>query len=203
MELVFDNGEGKAPGEFAKYPEISIKRQGHPGWPVELYPHARAAAARTPTCFSALASVPAVTPSSSRATISRLIEAKPGELLELIEERRRISRLQGAPPRDRAAHGPHAGESRPPADLREEVSKQLESLKRQAKKAEKFTALRDAERAYREQPGPALAQVRRTAPVPPRLLARARNPAGLAGEDHTEPNTGDNSARSRTCCGKR
>ncbi|MCF7968113.1 MAG: AAA family ATPase, partial [Methylococcaceae bacterium] len=27
VELVFDNGEGKAPGEFAKYPEISIKRQ--------------------------------------------------------------------------------------------------------------------------------------------------------------------------------
>jgi chromosome segregation protein len=27
VELVFDNGEGKAPGEFASYPEISIKRQ--------------------------------------------------------------------------------------------------------------------------------------------------------------------------------
>ncbi|HAZ41575.1 MAG TPA: hypothetical protein DCY52_04820, partial [Methylococcaceae bacterium] len=36
-------------------------------------------------------------------------------------------------------------------DLREEVSKQLESLKRQAKKAERFTTLKDQEHLLKEQ----------------------------------------------------
>ncbi|MGI9214073.1 MAG: AAA family ATPase, partial [Methylococcaceae bacterium] len=37
VELIFDNSEGKAPGEFAQYKEISIKRQvGRDGQSVYL-----------------------------------------------------------------------------------------------------------------------------------------------------------------------
>jgi len=83
--------------------------------------------------------------------ISRLIEAKPAELCELIEEAAGISKYKERRHETELRMG-HTQENLDRLmDLREEVGKQLESLKRQAKKAEKYTALKDEERGYREQ----------------------------------------------------
>ncbi|WP_255211062.1 AAA family ATPase, partial [Methylogaea oryzae] len=68
VELVFDNSEGDAPGEFADYAQISVKRQVTRDASRPISSTTPAAAARTsPTSSSAPASARAATPSSSRA----------------------------------------------------------------------------------------------------------------------------------------
>ena len=152
VELVFDNAQGKAPGEFAKYPEISIKRQvARDGQSTYILNGTRCRRKDITDLFLGTGLGSRSYAIIEQGTISRLIEAKPAELRELIEEAAGISRYKERRHETELRMG-HTQENLDRLlDLREEVGKQLESLKRQAKKAEKFTALRDEERTYREQ----------------------------------------------------
>ncbi|RQW82110.1 MAG: chromosome segregation protein SMC, partial [Methylococcus sp.] len=152
VELVFDNAQGKAPGEFAKYPEISIKRQvARDGQSTYSLNGTRCRRKDITDLFLGTGLGSRSYAIIEQGTISRLIEAKPAELRELIEEAAGISRYKERRHETELRMG-HTQENLDRLlDLREEVGKQIESLKRQAKKAEKFTALRDEERRYREQ----------------------------------------------------
>ncbi len=152
VELVFDNGEGKAPGEFAKYPEISIKRQvTRDGQSTYILNGTRCRRKDITDLFLGTGLGSRSYAIIEQGTISRLIEAKPAELRELIEEAAGISKYKERRHETELRMG-HTQENLDRLmDLREEVGKQLESLKRQAKKAEKYTALKDEERGYREQ----------------------------------------------------
>jgi chromosome segregation protein len=152
VELVFDNSEGKAPGEFAKYPQISIKRQvARDGQSVYMLNGARCRRRDITDLFLGTGLGSRSYAIIEQGTISRLIEAKPDELRALIEEAAGISKYKERRHETELRMG-HTQENLDRLlDLREEVSKQLESLKRQARKAEKYTALRDEERRYKEQ----------------------------------------------------
>ena len=152
VELVFDNGEGKAPGEFAKYPEISIKRQvSRDGQSTYILNGTRCRRKDITDLFLGTGLGSRSYAIIEQGMISRLIEAKPAELRELIEEAAGISKYKERRHETELRMG-HTQENLDRLmDLREEVGKQLESLKRQAKKAEKYTALKDEERGYREQ----------------------------------------------------
>jgi len=152
VELVFDNGEGKAPGEFARYPEISIKRQvTRDGTSTYLLNGTRCRRKDITDLFLGTGLGSRSYAIIEQGTISRLIEARPAELRELIEEAAGISRYKERRHETELRMG-HTQENLDRLlDLREEVEKQLESLKRQARKAEKYTALKDEERRYREQ----------------------------------------------------
>lgn len=152
VELVFDNGEGKAPGEFAKYPEISIKRQvTRDGQSAYSLNGTRCRRKDITDLFLGTGLGSRSYAIIEQGTISRLIEAKPAELRELIEEAAGISRYKERRHETELRMG-HTRENLDRLlDVRDEIGKQLESLKRQARKAEKYTALKDEERGCREQ----------------------------------------------------
>ncbi|MDD1649303.1 MAG: chromosome segregation protein SMC [Methylococcaceae bacterium] len=152
VELVFDNGEGKAPGEFANYPEISIKRQvTRDGQSTYILNGTRCRRKDITDLFLGTGLGSRSYAIIEQGTISRLIEAKPAELRELIEEAAGISKYKERRHETELRMG-HTQENLDRLlDVRDEVGKQLESLKRQAKKAEKYMALKVEERGYREQ----------------------------------------------------
>jgi len=152
VELVFDNGEGKAPGEFANYPEISIRRQvTRDGQSTYLLNGTRCRRKDITDLFLGTGLGSRSYAIIEQGTISRLIEARPAELRELIEEAAGISKYKERRHETELRMG-HTQENLDRLlDLRDEVGKQLESLRRQARKAEKYTALRDEERTYRQQ----------------------------------------------------
>jgi chromosome segregation protein len=152
VELVFDNAEGKAPGEFAKYQQISIKRQvTRDGQSTYILNGTRCRRKDITDLFLGTGLGSRSYAIIEQGMISRLIEAKPAELRELIEEAAGISKYKER----RHETGTRMGHTQENLDrlldVRNEVEKQLESLGRQAKKAEKYLALRDEERRYKEQ----------------------------------------------------
>ncbi|CAL1239432.1 chromosome segregation protein SMC [Candidatus Methylocalor cossyra] len=152
VELVFDNAEGKAPGEFARYPQISIKRQvTRDGQSTYLLNGTRCRRKDITDLFLGTGLGSRSYAIIEQGTISRLVEAKPEELRELIEEAAGISKYKERRHETelRLAHTQDNLDRL--RDLRDEVGRQLESLRRQVKKAEQFVALRAEERRYREQ----------------------------------------------------
>jgi chromosome segregation protein len=152
VELVFDNSEGRAPGEFTQYPEISIKRQvSRDGQSVYWLNGTRCRRKDITDLFLGTGLGARSYAIIEQGMISRLIEAKPEELREVIEEAAGISKYK-----DRR----HETEQRMSytrenlerlKDLCDEVAKQLASLQKQAQKAEKFIALKEEEQRYKEQ----------------------------------------------------
>jgi chromosome segregation protein len=152
VELIFDNSEGKAPGEFAKYREISIKRQvTRDGQSTYLLNGTRCRRKDITDLFLGTGLGSRSYAIIEQGTISRLIEAKPDELREIIEEAAGISKYKERRHETELRMG-HTQENLDRLqDLRDEVAKQLGNLQRQAKKAEKYTALKQEERRYKEQ----------------------------------------------------
>ena len=152
VELIFDNSEGKAPGEFARYPEISIKRQvTRDGQSTYLLNGTRCRRKDITDLFLGTGLGSRSYAIIEQGTISRLIEAKPDELREIIEEAAGISKYKERRHETELRMG-HTQENLDRLqDLRDEVAKQLDNLRRQARKAEKYTALKQEERRYREQ----------------------------------------------------
>lgn len=152
VELIFDNSEGKAPGEFAKYREISIKRQvGRDGQSVYLLNGSRCRRKDITDLFLGTGLGARSYAIIEQGTISRLIEAKPDELRAVIEEAAGISKYKDRR-HETGLRMEHTSDNLARLqDLRDEVGKQLASLQRQAKKAEKFTALKEEELRYKSQ----------------------------------------------------
>lgn len=152
VELVFDNSEGKAPGEFAPYPEISIKRQvTRDGQSTYILNGTRCRRKDITDLFLGTGLGSRSYAIIEQGTISRLIEAKPQELRELIEEAAGISKYKERRHETELRMG-HTQENLDRLrDLRQEVGKQIESLKRQAKKAETFKVLKEEELRHKEQ----------------------------------------------------
>ena len=152
VELIFDNAQGKAPGEFAKYREISIKRQvGRDGQSVYLLNGTRCRRKDITDLFLGTGLGARSYAIIEQGTISRLVEAKPDELRAVIEEAAGISKYKDRR-HETELRMEHTSENLARLqDLREEVGKQLASLQRQAKKAEKFNALKEEELRYKSQ----------------------------------------------------
>ncbi len=152
VELVFDNGEGRAPGEFAKYRQISLKRQvARDGQSAYFLNGARCRRKDITDLFLGTGLGSRSYAIIEQGTISRLIEAKPDDLRELIEEAAGISKYKERRHETELRMG-HTQENLDRLSaLRDEVAKQLESLRRQARKAEKYTALKDEERRRKAQ----------------------------------------------------
>jgi len=152
VELVFDNGDGSAPGEYAKYQEISIRRQvARDGQSSYFLNGSRCRRKDITDIFLGTGLGARSYAIIEQGTISRLIEAKPDELREVIEEAAGISRYKERR-HETEIRMRHTGENMDRLqDLRDEVAKQLGNLQRQAKKAEKYTALKEDERRCRQQ----------------------------------------------------
>ncbi|MCF5649656.1 chromosome segregation protein SMC [Pseudomonas syringae] len=152
IELVFDNSDGTLVGEYAAYAEISIRRKVTRDSQNSYYLNGTKCRRRDITdIFLGTGLGPRSYSIIEQGMISKLIEAKPEDLRNFIEEAAGISkykeRRRETENRIRRTHENLARLT----DLREELERQLERLHRQAQAAEKYQEYKAEERQLKAQ----------------------------------------------------
>lgn len=147
VELLFDNSEGKAGGQYAAYNEISIKRQiNREGVSTYTLNGTRCRRKDIQGLFLGTGLGPRSYSFIEQGMISRLIEARPEELRVFIEEAAGISKYRERR-RETENRIRHTKENLDRLnDIREELGKQLNHLQRQARAAERYQVLKQEER---------------------------------------------------------
>ena len=153
VELMFDNSDGRLGGRYASYAELSVKRmvtrdaaQSH------YYLNGTRCRRRdVMDVFLGTGLGPRSYSIIEQGMISRLIEAKPDELREFLEEAAGISKYKERR-RETENRISHAQENLDRlSDLRDELEQRIQHLKRQASMAEKYKVLRQQERVLKAQ----------------------------------------------------
>ena len=152
IELVFDNSDSTLVGEYAAYAEISIRRKVTRESQNTYYLNGTKCRRRDITdIFLGTGLGPRSYSIIEQGMISKLIEAKPEDLRNFIEEAAGISkykeRRRETESRIRRTHENLARLT----DLREELERQLERLHRQAQAAEKYQQYKGEERQLKAQ----------------------------------------------------
>ncbi|MDO9618968.1 MAG: chromosome segregation protein SMC [Pseudomonas sp.] len=152
IELIFDNSDGTLTGEYAGYNEISIRRRVTRDSQNTYFLNGTKCRRRDITdIFLGTGLGPRSYSIIEQGMISKLIEAKPEDLRNFIEEAAGISkykeRRRETESRIRRTHENLARLS----DLREELERQLERLHRQAQAAEKYQEYKAEERQLKAQ----------------------------------------------------
>ena len=147
IELLFDNGDGAAGGEYAKYAQIAVKRQvSRDGQSNYFLNGARCRRRDIQDLFLGTGLGPRSYAIIEQGMISRLIEARPEDLRLFLEEAAGISKYKERR-RETETRIRNTRENLDRlTDLREEVAKQLLHLERQAATAEKYKRLKEEER---------------------------------------------------------
>ncbi len=147
IELLFDNSDATLGGEYAKFSEIGIKRVISRDGQSKYYLNGTRCRRRDITdIFLGTGLGPRSYAIIEQGMISRLIEAKPEELRNTLEEAAGISKYKDRRREtERRIQNTRENLDRL-SDLREELEKQLSHLDRQAKAAEKFKTLKQDER---------------------------------------------------------
>src|SRR5580692_4228952 len=139
IELTFDNSDASLGGAYASYAEISIRRQVTRDGQSNYYLNGSRCRRRDITdIFLGTGLGPRSYAIIEQGMISRVIEAKPEELRAFIEEAAGISlyRKRRQETEIRMRHTRENLERL--SDLRQELEKQLERLKRQSESAAKY-----------------------------------------------------------------
>ena len=152
IELIFDNSDNSLVGEYAAFAEISIRRRVTRDGQNTYFLNGTKCRRRDITdIFLGTGLGPRSYSIIEQGMISKLIEAKPEELRNFIEEAAGISkykeRRRETENRIRRTHENLARLS----DLREELERQLERLQRQAQAAEKYQQYKAEERQLKAQ----------------------------------------------------
>jgi chromosome segregation protein len=147
IELVFDNSDGKAGGQYAEYSTISVKRQvSRDGQSNYLMNGVRCRRRDITDLFLGTGLGPRSYSIIEQGMISRLIEARPEDLRAFLEEAAGISKYKERR-RDTENRIRRTKENLDRLnDLREEISKQLQHLQRQATTAERYKEYKEQER---------------------------------------------------------
>ncbi len=150
VELLFDNSDGGLGGEYASFSEIAIKRLiSRDGQSKYFLNGSRCRRRDITDIFLGTGLGPRSYAIIEQGMISRLIEAKPEELRNTIEEAAGISKYKERR-RETETRIRHTRENLERlSDLREEMEKQLAHLKRQSKAAEKYKTFKKTERRLR------------------------------------------------------
>jgi len=150
VELIFDNSEGKLGGQYANYAEISVKRiVTRDGQSKYSLNGARCRRRDVADLFLGTGLGPRSYAIIEQGMISRLIEAKPEELRNFLEEAAGISKYKERR-RETETRIKHTRENLERlSDLREEIEKQLQKLQRQSRSAERYKELKQEEREYK------------------------------------------------------
>ncbi|MCG8465949.1 MAG: chromosome segregation protein SMC [Xanthomonadales bacterium] len=139
VELVFDNSDGKITGEYANYNEISVRRQvSRDGQSTYFLNGTRCRRRDITDLFLGTGLGPRSYSIIEQGMISQVVEARPEDLRNYLEEAAGISKYRERR-RETENRIRHTRENLDRlADLREEVSKHLEKLQRQARAAERY-----------------------------------------------------------------
>ena len=147
VELVFDNNEGRAPGPFASYNEIAIRRElsrdGQSGYFINKTKCRR----RDITdIFLGTGLGPRSYSIIEQGMVGRIVEARPEELRVLVEEAAGVSRYKDRR-RETETRIRHTKENLDRvSDILSELETQLRRLKRQSGAAERYKTLKAEER---------------------------------------------------------
>ncbi len=147
IELIFDNSDGAIGGQYAQYGEISIRRQvSRDGQSKYLINGTKCRQRDVKDIFLGTGLGPHSYAIIEQGMISQLIEAKPEDLRIFLEEAAGISKYKERR-RETENRMRHTRENLDRLnDLREEIEKQLNRLKRQANTAERYKKLKEEER---------------------------------------------------------
>ncbi len=147
VELLFDNSDGSAGGQYAQYAQISVKRHvSRDGQSLYYLNGVRCRRRDITDLFLGTGLGPRSYSIIEQGTISKLIEARPEELRHFLEEAAGISKYKERR-RETESRIRHTRENLERLDdLREEIAKQLQHLKRQAATAERYKVLKQEER---------------------------------------------------------
>ncbi|MFU8895953.1 MAG: chromosome segregation protein SMC [Gammaproteobacteria bacterium] len=147
IELVFDNADGAAGGQYASFAEISARRVlSRDGTSNYFLNGARCRRKDITGLFLGTGLGPRSYAIIEQGMISRLIEAKPEELRMYLEEAAGISKYKERR-RETETRIRHTRENLDRLnDLREEVEKHIRHLQRQARTAERYREMKAEER---------------------------------------------------------
>tara|TARA_B100000902_G_scaffold103820_1_gene106065 strand:- start:333 stop:3833 length:3501 start_codon:yes stop_codon:yes gene_type:complete len=147
IELVFDNADGSVGGEYASYSEISIRRQVARDGQSDYFLNGGRCRRRDITdIFLGTGLGPRSYAIIEQGTISRLIESRPEDLRVFIEEAAGISKYRERRKETESRMKRTTDNLDRLKDIREELDRQLQHLKRQARAAEKYGLLKEEER---------------------------------------------------------
>ncbi|MBS3960118.1 MAG: chromosome segregation protein SMC [Xanthomonadaceae bacterium] len=142
VELVFDNSDQAIGGEYAKYNEISVKRLvSRDGQSSYFLNGARCRRRDITDLFLGTGLGPRSYSIIEQGMISQVIEARPEDLRLFLEEAAGISKYKERRKETESRIKGTRDNLDRLNDLREEIDKQLEHLKRQARAAEQYQAL--------------------------------------------------------------
>ena len=147
VELLFDNAETTLEGQYAKYAEISIRREvSRDGISTYFLNGTKCRRKDITGVFLGTGLGPRSYSIIEQGMISRLIEAKPEEMRVFVEEAAGISKYKERR-RETSNRIKHTKENLDRLlDLLEEVEKQIKHLDRQAKTAERYGRYKEEER---------------------------------------------------------
>ncbi|MEM7408434.1 MAG: chromosome segregation protein SMC [Pseudomonadota bacterium] len=152
VELIFDNSDGRMGDRFAAYTDISVKRTvGREGTSQYTLNGTRCRRRDITDLFLGTGLGPRSYAVIEQGMISRLIEARPEELRDYLEEVAGISRYKERrrETENRIRHTREHLERL--TDVREELTRQLQRLDRQARQAERYKVLKAEERELHAQ----------------------------------------------------
>ena len=143
VELIFDNSDGAVGGEFARFGEISVKRTvGRDSISTYYLNGTRCRRRDITDLFLGTGLGPRSYSIIEQGMISQIIEARPEDLRMYLEEAAGISKYKERR-RETETRIRHTRENLDRLkDLREEVGKQIEHLRRQARAAEQYQQLK-------------------------------------------------------------
>ena len=152
VELIFDNSDGSAPGQYASYAEISIRREaGRDGQSDYFLNRTRCRRKDITDLFLGTGLGPHSYSILEQNAVTRIIESKPEELRGFFEEAAGISRYKERR-RETENRIKHTRENLSRVeDIRKELDTQLQRLQRQARAAQKYKELKQEERQLRAQ----------------------------------------------------
>lgn len=152
IELIFDNSDGTIAGEYARYNELAIRRQVTRDGQSQYYLNGNHCRKKDITSiFLGTGLGPRSYAIIEQGIISRLIEAKPDELRVYLEEAAGVSKYKERRRETERRIGNTRDNLERLSDIREELSRQLAHLKRQANAAERFKVLKTEERQLKSE----------------------------------------------------
>ena len=144
VELLFDNSDGLIVGEYASYNEISVKRTvSRDGQSQYFLNGARCRRRDITDLFLGTGLGPRSYSIIEQGMISEIIEADPEQLRNHLEEAAGISKYKERRKETESRIKATRENLDRVRDVRDEVDKQLEHLKRQARTAERWQALKE------------------------------------------------------------
>lgn len=152
VELIFDNTEGRAGGEYAKYAEISIRREaGRDGQSDYFLNKTKCRRKDITDIFLGTGLGPRAYSIIEQGMVTRIIEAKPEELRGFLEEAAGVSKYKERR-RETENRIKHTRENLTRVeDIRKELETQLSRLHRQSRAAARYKELKQEERQTRAQ----------------------------------------------------